>query len=88
MANVDLTKAVRTVLIKNWVDVSKLRLQIAGGNVIIRGRVAKSRDDEPVTGSFIEYLEQTIRSTKGVKNVRWIIEGWEFDRGKWNRRKD
>jgi len=86
MANVDLTKAVRTVLIKNWLDVGKIRLQIAGGNVIIRGRLAKSRNDEPVTGLFIEHLEQTIRATKGVKNLRWILEGWEYDRGHWNER--
>ena len=84
MANVDLTKAIRTILIKNWLDVGKIRLQIAGGNVIIRGRLARSRDDQPVNGLFIEQLEQAIRSTKGVKNLRWILEGWDFDRGKWN----
>ena len=88
MANVDLTKAVRTVLIKNWLDVSRVRLQIAGGNVIIRGRLAKARDDEPVTGLFIEHLEQEIRNTKGVKNLRWIVEGWDFDRGKWQKSED
>ena len=88
MANVDLTKAVRTVLIKNWLDVSKIRLQIAGGNVIIRGRLKKSREDEPVTGMFIELLEQAIRTTKGVKNLRWIIEGWDFDKGSWTKSED
>jgi len=88
MANVDLTKAVRTLLIKNWLDVGKIRLQVAGGNVLIRGRIAKSRAEEPVTGLFIEHLEQAIRSTKGVKNLRWILEDWEFDRGKWLTRVD
>ena len=86
MANVDLTKAGRTVLIKSWLDISKIRLQIAGGNVIIRGRLVKSRSDGPVTGLFIEQLEQTIRTVKGVKNLRWILEGWEFDRGQWQKR--
>ncbi|MEN8150227.1 MAG: BON domain-containing protein [Planctomycetota bacterium] len=88
MANVDLTKAVRTILIKNWLDVGKVRLQVAGGNVIIRGRLARSRDDQPVNGLFIEQLEQAIRGTKGVKNVRWILEGWEFDRGQWQTKAD
>jgi hypothetical protein len=88
MANVDLTKAIRTVLIKNWLDVSKIRLQIAGGNVIVRGRLAKARDNEPVTGLFIEHIEQAIRTTKGVKNLRWIIEGWEFDKGSWRKSQD
>jgi len=88
MSSVDLTKAVRTVLIKNWLDVSKIRLQIAGGNVIIRGRLVRSRDDEPVNGLFIEQLEQAIRATKGVKNLRWIVEGWAHERGKWQKRAD
>ena len=88
MANVDLTKAVRTLLIKNWLDVGKIRLQVAGGNVLIRGRIAKSRAEESVNGLFIEHLEQAIRAMKGVKNLRWILEDWEFDRGKWLAKSD
>jgi hypothetical protein len=83
MSNVDLTKAVRTLFIKSWIDIGKIRLQIAGSSVIVRGRVTKTRTDEPVNGLFIEQLDQQIRAMKGVKNLRWILEDWEHDRGKW-----
>jgi hypothetical protein len=81
--NCDLTKAVRRVLVKNWLDMSKIRLQVAGATVIVRGRFCKNRDDDPVNGLFLEQVEQSIRSTKGVRNVRWILEDWQQDRGQW-----
>jgi len=86
--SVDVTKAVRTVLTKNWLDMSKIRLQVAGKTVIVRGRLTKSRDDDPVDGLFIEALEQQLVNTKGVKYLRWALEDWKHDRGKWQPNKD
>ncbi len=84
MADVDLHAAVRRVLVKNWLDMGKVKIQIAGGTIILRGTVTKGREgDTPVDGLFIEELETQIRGVKGVKFVRWMIEGWKYDRGKW-----
>ncbi len=86
MGNADLTSAVRRVLVKNWLDMGKIRIQVAGSTVIIRGRIVKSRADEPVSGMVIEDLDTQVRATKGVKNLRWALEDWAHDRGKWKRR--
>ena len=86
--NCDLTSAVRRVLVKSWLDMGKIRLQVAGKTVIIRGRIVKNRDDDPVTGLFLEQLEQTIRATRGVKNLRWILEDWAHERGQWQVREE
>ena len=67
---------------------SKIRLQVAGKTVIIRGRITHNRDDDPVNGLFLEQLEQTIRSTMGVKNLRWILEDWVHERGQWQVREE
>jgi hypothetical protein len=81
--SVEVTKAVRTVLTKNWLDMGKIRLQVAGKTVIIRGRLTKSRDDDPVNGLFIESLEQQLSNTKGIKFIRWILDDWHHERGQW-----
>lgn len=84
----DVTQAVRRVLVKSWLDMSKIRLQVAGATVIVRGRLVKSRDEDPVNGLFIEQLEQQLRNAKGVKHLRWILEDWEHERGQWKVRED
>jgi hypothetical protein len=84
MADVDLSAAVRRLLVKNWVDMSKIRLQVAGKTVILRGRMLKAGEGhDPVTGLFIEELEQQIMSTRGVRFVRWMLEDWKQERGNW-----
>ncbi|MCU0724489.1 MAG: hypothetical protein MUE73_01670 [Planctomycetes bacterium] len=84
MADVDLTSAVRKILVKNWIDMGKVRLQVAGKTVILRGQVRKSGEGhDPVNGLFLEELERQIMAAKGVRFVRWILEDWKQDRGKW-----
>jgi hypothetical protein len=84
MGEVDLTATVRRILIKNWIDMGRIRLQVAGKTVILRGEVRKSGEGhEPVNGLFIEELERQIQAAKGVRFVRWIIEGWKQEKGKW-----
>jgi hypothetical protein len=86
--SVDITKAVRQILIKSWLDLGKIRIQVAGKTVIIRGRLVKNRDDDPVNGLFIEQIEQKIRGIKGLKQLRWTLDSWEFDRGEWRKKED
>lgn len=86
MGSTDVMQAVRRVLIKNWLDMGKIRLQVAGSTVILRGVIRKSRGEEPVNGLFLEQVEQQIRATKGVKQLRMHLEDWVFDRGEWRRK--
>ncbi len=86
-SSLDITKAVRKVLVKNWLDLGKVRIQVAGKTVIIRGRLTKSRDDDPVDGMFIEGLETALRGIKGVKLFRWNLNDWVHDRGQWRVKK-
>lgn len=88
MSSVDITKAVRQLLVKSWLDLSKIRIQVAGPTVIIRGRLVKSRDDDPVNGMFLEMLEQKLKNLKGLKQLRFILEDWVHERGEWRVRQD
>jgi hypothetical protein len=82
--SVETTKAVRTILVKSWLDMGKIKIQVAGKTVIIRGRLTKSRaDDDPVNGMFIEQLEQKISNLKEVKFIRWSLDDWKHERGQW-----
>ena len=82
-SSIDITKSIRQILVKNWLDMGKIRIQVAGKTVIIRGRLTKSRDDDPVTGQYIEGLETALRGVKGVKNFRWNLDDWVHERGAW-----
>lgn len=86
MGSVDITQSVRHTLVRNWVDMSRLKIQVAGGTVILRGKIARSREDEPVNGLFVEELMQQIRSSKGVKQVRMNLDDWTHERGQWRQR--
>lgn len=88
MGSTDVTQSVRRVLVKSWLDMSKIRLQVAGATVIVRGRLVKARDDDPVNGLFIEMLEQQLRNAKGVKHLRWVLDDWVHERGQWQQKEE
>jgi hypothetical protein len=82
--SVDTTKSVRTILVKSWLDMGKVKIQVAGKTVIIRGRLVKGRsDDDPVNGLFIEQLEQKLMNIREVKFIRWALDDWKHERGQW-----
>jgi hypothetical protein len=83
MGSTDVTQAVRRVLVKNWLDMGKIRIQVAGGTVIVRGRLMRARGEDQVNELFIEQLEQQLRGTKGLKQLRFSLDDWEHDRGRW-----
>ena len=84
MADVDLNSSVRRLFIKNWIDMGKARLQVAGKTVIIRGRLQKAGEGhDPVTGLFLEDLEQQLLALHGVRFVRWMLDDWKHERGQW-----
>ena len=82
----ELQAAVRRMLVAHWVDASKVNIQVASGVALIRGALVRTSDHEPVTGMVIEELEHKIQRIKGVKNVRWRLENWVLDRGKWRQK--
>ena len=82
----ELTSAVRRVLVKNWIDMSKVRIQIAGATAIIRGTLEKIHSGDPITGLLIEDLEQKIRGVKGIGQVRWQLEDWTAKGGTWRKK--
>lgn len=87
--SVETTKSIRTILIKSWLDMGKLKIQVAGKTVIIRGRIVKARaDDDPVSGLFIEQLEQKLMNLKEVKFIRWALDDWKHERGQWRTKDD
>lgn len=79
----ELNKAARRILAKNWLDVAKVKVQVAGKTMLVRGRLIRLRDDEPVSGLFIEHLEQQLRNLHAGVQVRWMLDDWKFDFGQW-----
>ena len=84
----ELNKAARRILAKNWLDVAKVKIQVAGKTMIVRGCLIRLRDDEPVNGLFIEHLEQQLKNTQAGVQVRWMLDDWKIDRGQWMKAED
>ena len=59
-SGIDITKSIRQTLVKSWLDMGKIRLQVAGGTVIIRGRIVKNRGGTEAIEMLILLAEEFI----------------------------
>ncbi|MBD3161891.1 MAG: hypothetical protein GF328_07290 [Candidatus Latescibacteria bacterium] len=82
----ELQAAIRRMLVAHWIDVGKINIQVTSSTALLRGQLLRVQDGEPITPLVIEELEQKLSRIKGVKHVRWRLENWVLDRGKWRKK--
>jgi len=85
--DLEIYRQMRTVLVRNWVNLQRLDFGSTGGSVYVRGRMRLLRephtarreetDHEGVTATFLLHLEQQIRRIPGVRAVSWNLDGWQ-----------
>jgi hypothetical protein len=79
----EIQAAIRRMLVAHWIDVGKINVQVTSGTALLRGQLLRVQDGEPITPLAIEELEHKLSRVNGVKHVRWRLENWVQDRGKW-----
>lgn len=86
-------RAVRAVLVRNWIDTSLIDFRVINGQVYIRGTLrcrypqsisgSEETDEHGVSGALLLKIEHDLRGVPNVRGVNWDIEGWRREGGAW-----
>jgi hypothetical protein len=81
----DIAAAVRKLLVKNWVDVSKVRMRVTSGLLTLTGTIEKVYGAEggPVDPKFLSAVDHALQGVKGLRRVRFQFTNWTKDGGEW-----
>ena len=85
---------VRSVLVRRWIDTSRVDFGTSNGVVYLKGmfrqiyRRKPSEEEEGVDDliSVVHRLEKDIRSISGVKDVVFRLSNFEKKGGRWTRK--
>ncbi len=84
-----INNAVKTELVKRWVDTSKVRISTTKGNVELKGSLeftgqGTSIYDSPSTVmNMLKNLELAIKSLSNVRSVKFELDSWKKTGGRW-----
>jgi hypothetical protein len=77
--------AIRSILVKHWVDHQRLTFGSFRGTVRIRGELCYLGTAPPANLSQVEVIEGEIRAVHGVKRVHFELSNWVKNHlGKWS----
>jgi hypothetical protein len=85
--------AVRTTLVRFWIDTSKLDHGAINGVVYLRGRLIReivrsnNQKEEESDTFLIRRLERELKNIRGVRDVVYNLENLIKARGRWMPRK-
>jgi hypothetical protein len=86
---------VRSVLVKRWIDTSRVDFGTSNGVVYVRGilrqvygRKQLEEDDEEVDNllALVRKVEKEIRTIPGVRDIVFKLDNFEKRGGQWKRR--
>ena len=77
--------SVRKVLVKNWVDCSRVRIRVAKGLLILTGTIDKVYGAEggPVDRRYLSSMDQSLQAIQGLRRIRYQFSNWSKDGGEW-----
>lgn len=79
---------VKIELVKRWINVQKLRITSAKGNVEIKGdleftgKFASDMDGAAVQ-SFLKSLDLVLKGLPNLRSVKWQLTGWQKVGARW-----
>jgi len=79
MNDVQITAMARKILVRNWMDVSRMRIRAVRGVIHMQGRIAKltgSADQREGDESGMRKLDEDLRMISGVRGVNYQLENW------------
>jgi hypothetical protein len=85
LSDKEVTVGVRKILVKNWVDIAKVRIRVTKGVAILTGTIAKTyaADDANVDPKFLSSVDQGLQTVKGLRRIRYQFDNWTKDGGEW-----
>jgi hypothetical protein len=69
-------RSVRAILVRNYVDLGRLVIQIATGTVHLRGTLQRLMGSAPLSPEVVQGFLQEIRRIRGVRRVITDFDNW------------
>lgn len=69
----------RKIVVKNWLDISRLRIRTVRGVIHVQGRITKltgSADEREGDESGMRKLDEDLHAISGVRGVSYNLENW------------
>lgn len=82
--DLDINRAIRSILVKHWIDLGRLSVRSTDGKVWVRGELHRiSGVAETLTSAIVSALFEDIRRIRNIRQVYTALENWSTDSGSW-----
>jgi hypothetical protein len=84
LSDTQIAAGVRKVLVKNWVDVSRIRIRVARGVLILTGTIDKIYGaGGAVDPKWLNAIDADLAHMPGLRRIRYQFGNWTRDGGEW-----
>jgi len=84
-ADLDINRAVRTVLVKHWIDLGRISVRSSDGKLWVRGSLSRIAGvNEELTPQIVEAMSDEMRRIRNIKQIYFSLENWNNDSGAWH----
>ena len=82
--DLDLSRAVRRLLVKHWIDLGRISVRCTSGRVHLYGRMQRVAGKVPdLQTKTLDNMFLEMRRISGVKAINARLENWINDSGHW-----
>ncbi len=83
--DLDINRAVRSVLVKHWIDLGRLSVRSTDGKLYVRGALSRIAGvNEELTSAIVDAMFSEIKRIRNLRQVYPMLENWTNDSGSWN----
>lgn len=76
LERMEIYRNVRAILVRNYIDLGRLVIQISTGTVQLRGTLQRLMGSSPLSPEVIQGMIQEIRRVRGVRRVITDFDNW------------
>jgi hypothetical protein len=82
--DLELSRAVRRIFVKHWVDLGRISVRCTSGRVHLFGTLQRVAGKQPdLQSNMVNAMFYELKRVKGVKTVNARLDNWILDSGKW-----
>ncbi len=77
--DVKMTSMARKLIVRNWLDISRLRVRVTRGVIFVSGRIYKltgGPSEREGDEAGLRKLDEDLHSVPGVRGVAYQLENW------------
>lgn len=72
----EIYRSVRAILVRNYIDLGRVVIQISTGSVLLRGTLQRLMGAAPLSPEAIQAMLQEIKRLRGVRRVITDFDNW------------